>query len=98
MDVDVIAKRAHDFITGISDLVNKEAAIMVYPTYSAGDFNVETSGNRGVISVYNLTGKLVLQRKIESSLEKVSLQKEGLYLMRIESEGVSKTFKVIKTK
>ncbi len=98
MDAATIAQRANDFTTGISDKEINEASILVYPTYSSGDFTVKTSGNKGMITVYNMVGKLVLQRMIESSEQKVTLQSEGMYLMRVESEGVAKTFKVFKTK
>ncbi len=98
MDAATIAQRANDFTTGISVGEINEASILVYPTYSSGDFTVKTSGNKGMISVYNLVGKLVLQSTIESSEQKVNLQNEGMYLMRVESEGAAKTFKVFKTK
>jgi hypothetical protein len=98
MDAATIAQRANDFTTGISVEEINESLIKVYPTYSAGDFTVETNGSRGTITVYNLVGKLVLQRMIESSQEKVNVQDRGMYLMRVESEGVTKTFKVFKTK
>jgi hypothetical protein len=90
MDAATIAQRANDFTTGISEREINEASILVYPTYSSGDFTVKTSGNRGMISVYNLVGKLVLQRMIESSEQKVILQNEGMYFMRVESEGAAK--------
>lgn len=98
MDAATVAKRANDFTTGISEREINEASILVYPTYSSGDFTVKTSGTRGMITVYNLVGKLVLQRTIESSEQKVTLQNEGMYLMKVESEGSAKTFKIFMTK
>ncbi len=98
MNAATIAQRAKDFATGISIGNLNEASIKVYPTYSSGDFTVETTGSRGMITVYNLVGKLVLQKTIESSQEKVTLQNEGMYIMRVESDGVTKAFKVFKTR
>ena len=51
-----------------------------------------------MITVYDLVGKLVLKRTIESTEQKVTLQNEGMYIMRVESEDAIKTFKVFKTK
>jgi hypothetical protein len=98
LDAATIAQRANDFTTGISVGEINKASILVYPTYSSGDFTVKTGASRGMISVYNLVGKLVLQKTIESSEQKVTLQNDGMYLMRVESEGVAKTFKVFKTR
>ncbi len=98
LDAATIAQRANDFTTGISVGEISKASILVYPTYSSGDFTVKTGSTKGMISVYNLVGKLVLQKTIESSEQKVTLQNDGMYLMRVESEGVSKTFKVFKTR
>jgi len=98
MDAATIAQRANDFITAISDIQIDNTSILVYPTYSSGDFTVKTTGNKGMITVYDLVGKLVLKRTIESTEQKVTLQNEGMYIMRVESEGAIKTFKVFKTK
>lgn len=82
MDAATIAQRANDFITAISDIQIDNTSILVYPTYSSGDFTVKTTGNKGMITVYDLVGKLVLKRTIESTEQKVTLQNEGMYIMR----------------
>ncbi|WP_167618783.1 LamG-like jellyroll fold domain-containing protein [Maribellus sediminis] len=74
------------------------ASIKVYPTYSSGEFTVETSGRSGIISVYNLPGKLVSQKTIESNHETLMIQERGMYLIKVECEDTSKTFKVFKTR
>ncbi|WP_340112584.1 LamG-like jellyroll fold domain-containing protein [Maribellus mangrovi] len=76
----------------------KEASIRVYPTYSSGDFKVETSGSRGMITVYNLTGKLVLQKEIENNLETITVRDRGMYLLKVENQETLRTFKVFKTR
>ncbi len=98
MDAATIAQRANDFTTAISEIDINNASIMVYPTYSSGNFTVKTTGNKGMITVYNLVGKLVLKKSIESTEQKVTVDNEGMYIMKVESEGVVKTFKVFKTK
>ncbi len=82
--------------TAIEDL--NSGSIKVYPTYSSGDFKVETDGGRGMITVYNLTGKLVLKKEIESSLETVTIRDRGIYIMKVENKKSFRTFKVIKSK
>jgi len=96
MDAATILERANDFITAV-DPEWVESSIKVYPTYTTGDFTVETSGNRGMITVYNLIGKLVLQKAIESSRETVTVQDRGMYIMKVQSDNSLKTFKVFKT-
>jgi len=96
MDAATIAQRANDFIT--ASPVIKESSILVYPTYSTSNFTVKTTGNKGVISVYNLTGELILKKIIESSMETISVQNDGMYIMKVESEGGSGTFKIFKTR
>mgnify|MGYP001011201297 CR=1 FL=1 len=86
-----------DIVTAIDDIEFVEANIKVYPTYTSGDFKVETNGSRGMISVYNLTGKLVLQKQIESNLEFVTVNDGGMYIMKVENEEAKRTFKVFKT-
>ena len=98
LDAATIAQRANDFTTAVSDIEISNASIMVYPTYSSGDFTVKTTGNKGMITVYDLVGKLVLKRTIESTEQKVTVEKEGMYIMKVESEGAVKTFKIFKTK
>ncbi|WP_167618782.1 LamG-like jellyroll fold domain-containing protein [Maribellus sediminis] len=82
--------------TSVGDI--DESAIRVYPTYSTGDFKVETDGSHGTITVYNLTGKQVLQKVIESSLETVTVRDRGMYILKVENEDTYRTFKVFKTR
>ena len=97
MDAATVAQRANDFTTGISDGIMNETSIKVYPTYSSGNFTVETSGSRGLITVYNLVGKMVTQKVIESSRETVTVRDRGMYIMKVDCDNTSRTFKVIKT-
>jgi len=97
MDAATVAQKANEFITAI-DPDRVDSSIKVYPTYSTGDFTVETSGSRGMITVYNLIGKLVLQKQIESSRETLTVQDRGMYIMKVECDNSIRTFKVFKTK
>ncbi|MFY9153844.1 MAG: LamG-like jellyroll fold domain-containing protein [Prolixibacteraceae bacterium] len=96
MDAATIAQRANDFTTAVAPEW-EESSIKVYPTYSTGGFNVETNGSQGMITVYNLLGKLVLQKAIDSSRENVTVQDKGMYILKVQSDNSTKTFKVFKT-
>ena len=82
--------------TSVSNIENGQ--ISVYPTYSSAGFTVETYGANGFISVYNVLGKQVAQQIIESKLETITIQERGMYLIKVECEDTSKTFKVFKTR
>lgn len=98
MDAITVSENFNDFVTAAPEIEMVEAEIKVYPTYSTGNFKVETNGNNGLITVYSLTGKLVLQKKIESTLETVTVRDRGMYIMKVENDNTSKTFKVFKTR
>ncbi len=75
-----------------------ETSIKVYPTVSnRGEFNVATNA-ASTITVYDLSGKLVQQQNSSSTLQTITLEKSGMYIMKVASEGEVKTFKVFKTK
>jgi len=98
MDPITVAEQYNNFVTAVPDIELDKANIKVYPTYSTGHFNVETNGSSGMITVYNLTGKLVLQQEIESTLESFTVNERGMYIMKVDSEGASKSFKIFKTR
>lgn len=70
--------------------------ILIYPTYSSGEFNVFTPKNNGKITVYNLFGKPILEQKIDTNREVVFIKNTGMYILKVECENLFKTFKVIK--
>ncbi|MCU4162916.1 cadherin-like beta sandwich domain-containing protein [Carboxylicivirga caseinilyticus] len=80
--------------TGIGN--GKESAIKVYPTVSSGEFNVEMNGKSSVISVYDLAGGLVKQIETNAKKEIIALDQKGMYIVKVDSDVESATFKVIK--
>nr|WP_321408198.1 cadherin-like beta sandwich domain-containing protein [uncultured Carboxylicivirga sp.] len=80
--------------TGIGN--GKESAIKVYPTVSSGEFNVEMDGKSSVISVYDLAGGLVKQIETNAKKEIIALDQKGMYIVKVDSDVESSTFKVIK--
>ncbi len=82
--------------TGVS-AIQKAENIMVYPTFSNGSFTIETESAMSTVSVYNLSGSLVQQQKSTESIQTLSIEKAGMYLIKVDTENTSKLFKVIKT-
>jgi len=71
--------------------------VKVYPTVSGGDFRVVTSGGLYTISVYDITGTLVLHATGEAYEQTFTVQNKGMYIVKVESGGEVKTFKIFKT-
>ncbi|MCU4166686.1 LamG-like jellyroll fold domain-containing protein [Carboxylicivirga caseinilyticus] len=75
---------------------SKESTIKVYPTVTSGEFTVEMDGQSSVISVYNLSGGLVKQIVTSAAREIISLDQNGMYLIKVTTAASEKIFKVFK--
>jgi len=73
-----------------------QSGMKVYPTYSNGIFNVELGIVPGTISVYDLAGNCIMKKYVHTSHDKIYL-KPGLFIVKLQSNGVSKTVKVVCT-
>lgn len=80
---------------GISD--HKSSVANVYPTISSGSFNIKFENAPGKITVYDLIGKTIVSKNAASALETVDVAVSGVYFIKVESEGKSNIFKVIRT-
>ncbi|MFC0877204.1 cadherin-like beta sandwich domain-containing protein [Saccharicrinis sp. FJH2] len=76
---------------------NNINSIHVYPTITSRNFTVDFGGNPGIITIYDLSGKLFKQQIATSNKEIVTLSKTGIFLIKIESENGSKLFKIVRT-
>ncbi|MBN2165442.1 MAG: cadherin-like beta sandwich domain-containing protein [Marinilabiliaceae bacterium] len=86
-------------ITVLTDINNKEVnTTTVYPTVTSGSFNVYVENAKGMISVYNLSGILVLQKSINSNNEIIDVPTAGIYFIVVKTDNVEKVTKVVKTK
>jgi hypothetical protein len=83
-------------LTSIEDALAN--AIFVYPTVSKGIFNVEFTGKPGVITVYDLTGRLVEKRNADSKVETICIDEAGIYLFRIQGENECRLVRVVSVK
>ena len=65
-----------------------EAQVKVYPNPTKHFVTVEAE-NMTEVSVYNLLGQCVMQKKAEGSQTTIDLQNvsEGLYLLRVKTEN-----------
>ncbi len=74
----------------------ESALVKVYPTVSTGNFTVEFADEVGAITVYNMAGSVVKQIANPSSIEEVSIDQAGMYIIKAESGSKVKLVKVIK--
>lgn len=82
--------------TGIENI--KTSGIKLYPNPVNDQLNFISSENINSISILNLTGQEVLQSKMNSASGQVNVSAlpKGIYILKIFSTGVVKTFKINK--
>jgi len=81
--------------TGVANI--EQNAILVYPTVTTTSFKVKTTSKSSVITVYNMVGN-VITKQLSNDYEKtITVSSVGMYILKVESNGVTKTFKVIKS-
>ncbi len=82
----------------IADAINKikDLEIKVYPTVSNGSFTVTSEGTSTIVTVYGLTGRIIDQFNTNSSAETFNIEQKGMFIVKVNSEGLTKLFKVIK--
>jgi len=74
----------------------KEEAVIVYPTITSGDFTIKTKGHAGMVTVFDMTGRVVVSQPLQSSEDTISLQRAGMYILKVDTQDEVKVFKVIK--
>jgi hypothetical protein len=86
-----------EFKIGSSIENNGENLVKVYPTTSNGEFTVE-SKTGSMITVYDIKGVVILNQVAEATKQNITLQNEGMYIVRVENNETSRLFKVFKIK
>ena len=83
--------------TGINEVSYSANELLVYPNPSNGVFNVNVSTTTKII-IIDVIGKVVYTEQLESGLHSVNLNPftNGIYLLKAESYGNSKTIRLIK--
>ncbi|MDD4970581.1 MAG: T9SS type A sorting domain-containing protein [Paludibacter sp.] len=92
----IVLKFKKDVSTGSANLGNSEIA--VYPTITDGTVNVSLVGKTGSIRVFDVAGRIVTAKVASSSREVVLLPSTGVYFVEVNSNNVTKIFKVISVK
>jgi len=86
-----------DFATGIDDVI--ETKTQIYPNPVETEMLIKfTNSEARTIRIFNLLGRLKLQKETASSSERINLSdfKSGLYLMKVQSASGSFTHKILK--
>lgn len=73
-----------------------ESLVKVFPTLFTNNFTVQTTGGSSVISMYDLTGKLINKISSNSAQISMSAPRPGMFILVVENKNTVKTFKVIK--
>jgi hypothetical protein len=82
--------------TGIEEM--DASFIEVFPTLARGSFTVRFAGEPGSITVYDISGRVLLKRIATSSEELIQITDEGVLYLNIESEGYTHRVKVFNLK
>ncbi|MBE0654937.1 MAG: T9SS type A sorting domain-containing protein [Bacteroidales bacterium] len=90
--IDKVVLTSNDLTTGIRSLPKE--SVSIYPNPASNSFNISGT-DVDLISIYDLTGKLVKIEKNTARNISVEGLDKGLYLVKIDSRGVSTMKKLI---
>ena len=93
-----------DFALAVSNQLNLESFskddFILYPNPASETVSVSlpSTFDMGTVYIYSILGQKVLEQKITPQASIISLKSlhEGVYLYKMESDGFSKTGKIIK--
>lgn len=76
---------------------NWEEQIAVYPNPSTDQFYIDLIEAGAHISVYDLRGKLILEKEVQGRKGEINLEGRagGLYFLKLNKDGKSATFKIV---
>lgn len=102
----VLAKTRSMEINGKTEPLSEsigERTINIYPNPTKGELSVSISeiGNNseaGYVSLFDITGRMIFKSPLKSVKTDLNIESEpnGVYLMRIEIDGKSTTWKIVK--
>ena len=83
----------------IREVLN-EADITIYPNPSAGHFEITAIKPIERVQIFDITGKMILDREINSDNASFDLGNEakGVYLVRLHANGIITTKRIILAK
>lgn len=76
-----------------------ENNLAVFPNPVSNELNVQLPSNHeiGKVTLYNILGKKVLESEVSQTKQKINVSSfsKGVYLLKLEADGLSKTLKLI---
>lgn len=85
-----------EFTISTSIKENQKESVSVYPTVTSGDFTIKSKDQGSKVTVYDMTGNIVINRILHPSIDTISLQQAGVYIIKVSTQKSVKVFKVIK--
>ncbi|MFZ6053165.1 T9SS type A sorting domain-containing protein [Halocola ammonii] len=86
-------------ITSIDEPETNQLNVSVFPNPTSDLINIELDGtNNGTIELLDLTGKVIVSEVFQSNQSTLDLSGEarGIYLLKVQSDGLVRTFKIVK--
>lgn len=95
-DDDIFVQKLSPFGVGISEQTNPNINT-IYPNPSNGPYTIELSA-KSEITICNILGEIILTQTMEAGKQALNLQHQanGIYIVRLVSEGRQEVFKLIK--
>lgn len=84
-----------DFLTSVAQPA-EVSRVAVYPTVTSGSFNLVANGAVGTVTVYDLSGRVVLTTPLNGSDFGFDLPSVGMYLLRVDTAKGSQIIKLVK--
>ncbi len=98
---DDVTKKNYSISFIYNSAINSNAdksQIQVYPTTFTNSFKVKTSDGNYTVSVFDITGKMVVEQKNVMGEVEISVSNPGMYIVEVEEDGKVDLFKVFKMK
>ena len=67
----------------------KQKRLKFHPNPSSKQIFFENEENGAILSIYNLTGKIILEQKIENNTIDISNLKKGIYFLKIKNKALN---------
>ncbi len=80
------------FSSGIFEQGNN--AFSIFPNPGKGDFEIRSSGSATELNITDVSGKLVMQKKLDAGEKKIAIQTDlesGIYFLFLEETGKTRT-------
>jgi len=88
---------AYFYPGGITDVETiKSLSFSVFPNPAKDVLNIKSSSEKIKIQIYNILGKLVLEKEVVTSELDIKSLKSGLYILKVTGNEMSGTVKFIK--